>query len=109
VSARPKWPAVWYSRGRVHFTLGDFKSAIDDFSEALHLDPRYSNAYANRGIAYASVDSFPAALKDLDQAIRLEPDRAGFYANRAQVKRARGDNAGAAADEKKARDLGGAK
>jgi len=58
-----------------------------------------------RGIAYASVDNFPAALKDLDQAIRLEPDRAGFYSNRAEVKRARGDNAGATADEKKARDL----
>ncbi|HEV8145014.1 MAG TPA: caspase family protein [Bryobacteraceae bacterium] len=106
VNRRPKWPGVWYNRGRVQFSLKDFAGAIADFSEAIHLDPRYANAYLNRGIAYASKNDLAAGLKDLNQAVRLEPERADFYSNRAGVRRALGDNAGAAADEKKARELG---
>ena len=64
-------------------TQGDFLGAIEEFNEAIRLDPGNSNAYTNRGFAYNQLGMYQRAIEDLDDAIRLDPDRAEAYNNRA--------------------------
>jgi len=60
---------------------GDYKKAIDDFSEAIRLDPQ-SGSYSNRGVAYARSGNLTKAFADYNDAIRLNPSNALAYLSR---------------------------
>ena len=51
--------------------------AIDDYDQAIRLDPQFANAYNNRGIAYDSKGEHDRAIVDLVQGLRLLPKYAG--------------------------------
>jgi TolB-like protein/Tfp pilus assembly protein PilF len=80
-----------YLRGaKTHTTMRDghdISAAIDEYTEALRLDPRYSQAYAARSIAFSNVAAlaegeaevrkgYDKALADARTALRLAPDLA---------------------------------
>ena len=59
------------NRGNEKYSKGDFTDAIQDFSEAMALDPKVAPAYYNRGLAYHNLGQHDKAMKDYDQAIAL--------------------------------------
>ena len=79
--------------------------AIDQFDQALKLDPKMSLALNARGYAHYRLKHLPEALRDLDVAIQLNPNYANAYQNRSSARKASGDAVGAEADAAKARQL----
>jgi tetratricopeptide (TPR) repeat protein len=71
---------------------GDNRRAIEEYSDAIRLDPSLVNAYTGRGLSYYRLGDGDRAFDDYSTAIRLEPNtrRAAVpYLNRAIVWRAR--------------------
>ena len=52
---------------------GDVNLAIQDYNQAIKLNPKFAQAYNNRGVAYDHKGDFDRALQDFDQAIKLKP------------------------------------
>ena len=56
--------------------------AIEDYDEAVALNPDYAEAYNNRGVAYEKKGDLDLAIQDYDKAIALRPDLAETYCRR---------------------------
>jgi len=69
-------------RGILFLERGDYDMAIEDFTEALRLQPNYAFAYNSRGGAYLSKGDYDKAIVDFNQAIKLNPNDAGAYGGR---------------------------
>lgn len=92
-------------RGVGKIGQADYKGALQDFTQALKLDPKLSTAYLGRGIAYSGLGNSQAALKDYNQAIKLKASFAPAYLNRADEYATLGQNSQAMADLQKASQL----
>ena len=64
------------------FNQGLFNESIDEFSEAIRLDPQLALAYYNRGTAYNALGEYERAIEDLEEAISLDPQLEQAYHNR---------------------------
>ena len=62
------------SLGMEKLRTGNWKDAIDDFTQAIRLRPDVAAGYRFRAIAHAEGGNAARAISDLDQAIRLKPD-----------------------------------
>jgi tetratricopeptide (TPR) repeat protein len=93
------------NRGTAYGRKGQLDRAIEDFDQAIRLNPNDAVAFSNRGAAYARRGQPDRAIEDYDQAIRLNPDYATAFYNRGFVKRAKGDFAGGDDDIAKAKQL----
>jgi tetratricopeptide (TPR) repeat protein len=67
---------AYLARGIAYFDLGDYQRAIEDYDEAIRLDPQDAVAYYNRGNAYFLQDQHQRAIEYFDHAIRLDPQYA---------------------------------
>jgi tetratricopeptide (TPR) repeat protein len=87
-------------RGIARRKRGDFDGAINDFTEAIRIDPDdvAVDAYCSRAHLYRIVGDFNKAISDYTQALRLRPDSAEAYAGREAAYRKTGDTANADAD-----------
>ena len=79
------------NRGIAYAKKGQYDRAIEDFDQAIRLDPKYARAFYDRGNAYAAKAQYDRAIEDYDQAIRLNPkytfafyNRGNAYAAKAQ-------------------------
>lgn len=61
---------------------GRYKSAIDNFSRAIFLQPDFVDAYNNRGLTFSQNGHYQLAIEDFNRIIRLKPDFASAYINR---------------------------
>lgn len=61
-----------------------YDQAIEDYTQAIQLNPNFAEAYNNRGLAYAlkSKNQMQYAIADYSQAILLRPAYAFAYNNR---------------------------
>jgi tetratricopeptide (TPR) repeat protein len=75
-------PAIM-NRGNAYSAKGDFDKAMQDYNEAINLDPKNAGAYVNRALALARHGDFEAAMKDYAKAIALNPRQWQAYFNRA--------------------------
>jgi len=66
-----------YGRGREH------DLAIQDFDQAVRLNPNHADAFADRGGAYGDRREYNRAIQDFDGAIQLNPNHAGAFFGRA--------------------------
>ena len=62
--------------------VGEYEKAVEDYSQALQVDPNNSYAYYNRGITQDRSGDYEGAIEDFSQAIRLDPANADFFHNR---------------------------
>ena len=59
--------------------------AVEAYSYAIKLDPRYFSAYNNRGAAYREKNNYDHSIEDFTRAIELKPNDATAYNNRGLV------------------------
>lgn len=62
----------------------DTKGAIDDFSKAIEINPKYAFAYYNRAKIYSELDLSENALSDINTAIKLD-GKSDYYLTRALI------------------------
>jgi tetratricopeptide (TPR) repeat protein len=91
---------AYYIRGDAKDSLQDYEGAIQDYDQAISLQPDFAIAYHNRGFAkYNSAENSENPIQDYDQAISLQPDFAIAYNNRGIAKyHLQDDNEGAIDD-----------
>ena len=77
---------------------GDYKSAIEYFSNAIELNPQDAISYHERGLCYYYLNNYPNALKDFDKTISLNPSDIDAFGNRSLTKMQLGDYEGAIKD-----------
>ena len=69
-------------RGIVYGAKGDSDKAIADYTEAIRLDPKRTDAYFNRGSAWAHKKDYDKAVADYTEAIRLNPKDGNAFNSR---------------------------
>ncbi len=62
---------VYIYRGDAYAKLGQFAYAIDDFTDAIRIEPKNAEAYFARGAAYALLGKAEDARKDWSEAVKL--------------------------------------
>ena len=73
--------------------------ALADYNRSLELDKNYAGSLAGRCGLYYRRKQYDLALRDCNAAIGVDANYWPPYLNRAVVRRALGDQAGAAEDE----------
>jgi tetratricopeptide (TPR) repeat protein len=63
-----------FDRGMAFLERREYDKAINEFSEAIRLDPNYVHAYVSRGNAYGIHGAVDKAIDDFTEAIRLDPN-----------------------------------
>lgn len=53
--------------------MGDFASAVADYTRVAALDPGNSHAYHNRGISHDKLGNWDAAIADFSRVLELDP------------------------------------
>jgi tetratricopeptide (TPR) repeat protein len=96
----------YFIRGLAHQLLSDWHEAVDDFGQAIKLNPNNAYAYLNRGNILIGLDDLQQGITDLDQGIRLSPDLCKAYLDRACAHTTLGHPQEALADLDKAIRLG---
>ena len=76
--AQSEHAIAFNNRGTAYNDKGQYDRAIQDFDQAIRLDPNYALAFNNRGIAYDDKGQYDRAIQDYDQAIKLDPNYASL-------------------------------
>jgi tetratricopeptide (TPR) repeat protein len=83
-----------FQQGQLHYSKGNLKAAIEQYTTAIKLNPDFINAYVARGGALGSLEDYSAAIDDYTVAINLAPDLAGAYGGRGLARFRNGDDEG---------------
>ncbi len=87
-----------FKRGYAYYQKGEFDKALNDYSEAIRLDPTQARTYNNRGLAYQAKGDLDQAIADFSEALRLEPSLGVSYLNRGRAYAGKNDLDRAIAD-----------
>jgi lipoprotein NlpI len=86
------------NRGNAYQSKADYQRAIQDYDEAIRIDPDSALAFNNRGSAFQHMGNYARAIQDYDQAIRLNGSFPLSYNNRGRAHHLNGDYAQAIKD-----------
>jgi tetratricopeptide (TPR) repeat protein len=89
---------AYNTRGTIWNERGEHDRAIEDFSEAIRLDPEVKQFYNNRGVAWDDKAHYEEAIDDYDRAIELDPRYSLAFNNRGNAWSALADYSRAIAD-----------
>ncbi|RKH13618.1 tetratricopeptide repeat protein [Corallococcus sp. CA053C] len=79
-----------YNVGQVYSTLGRQEDAIQMYTEAIRMDPNYSEYYNDRGSLYLKLERWAEAERDFLKAIELSPPYMEVLTNLGQCYRLQG-------------------
>ena len=96
----------FYEKGKQIASVENADQAIDNYSKAIKINPKFAKAYNNRGVAYIWKKKYYLAIADFSKAIELDPKNGKAYNNRAIVYSYQGETGRALEDLKKAKSLG---
>jgi lipoprotein NlpI len=77
--------AAYVGRGQAQAARNELTAAVDDFSQALKIDPEASDALYSRGAAYALIGRDDLALADFALLLKLVPGDPDTLYYRAQI------------------------
>ena len=83
----------------------DFHGAIEEFTKAIKLNPKWENFYIWRAMAKMDLEDYAATLVDLNKLIEIDPKNNTYYRLRAIVEIRLKDNKHAGNDLQKAAEL----
>jgi tetratricopeptide (TPR) repeat protein len=72
--------AAFDSRGFTYLKIGEWDSAIQDYSSALQHDPRLASALYGRGLAKRKKGDTAGGRADMAAATAIDPNIAGDFA-----------------------------
>ena len=75
----------WFDKGMDNLTAGRYRTAIEDFDQAIRLNPDLALAYMNRGVAKGRIGHNREAILDYSKAIELDSSDACAFRNRSAV------------------------
>ena len=75
----------YYTRGIASSEKGEVELAIEDYTEAIALNPKFAEAYYQRGLAYSKKGEIKLAIADYTKAIELKSDYADAYYRRSRA------------------------
>lgn len=82
-SQMPQTKAIaFYNQGLEKAKTGDKQAAIEQFNQAIQLNPNYAQAYYERADARFHLADYQGAIEDATQAIRINPNYADAYRRR---------------------------
>jgi tetratricopeptide (TPR) repeat protein len=70
----PNLAKAFSQRGTAFFGKGDYRRAIQDYSQVINLEPNNPTAFDNRCWTRATLGLLQEALEDCDQSLRLRPN-----------------------------------
>lgn len=76
---------IYFIAGNCNFFEGNYDLSINNYSNALTINPDSDLAYYNRGVSYSEVGQINLAFDDFSQAIELNPLNAEAYNNRGTI------------------------
>ena len=88
--ALEKWE-VYHAQGYAARKKENYPLAIELYTKAINLKPKYFKALFNRGFAYDKIGEYDRAINDYTKAIEVEPNNAYAYYNRAISHDKKGD------------------
>ena len=91
-----------FERGVTLSKTDNLDGAVASFSEAIKLDPKFSDAFVQRGQAMFKNGNPERAIADFSQALEIDPRNAAAYKARGMAILYQGDNDGAIVDLTKA-------
>jgi tetratricopeptide (TPR) repeat protein len=72
----------FYNRGLAYTLKDQYDRAIEDFDEAIRINPTYALAFKGRGNVYLSDGQYDRAIEDFDHVIGLNPNDAWAFVGR---------------------------
>ncbi len=78
---------LYYNRGVLQ---NDRDRQIDDYTQAIRINPNYASAYYNRGLAFRQQNRLDDAIADYSAALRIE-QKHDIYNNRGVAHEKKGD------------------
>lgn len=98
---------LFYRRAACYIELHEYSKAIDDYSSVLQMDKTDEKAYKLRAECYAKLGKNQLALNDFAESIKNDAESAGStYFSRSLLYDKMGRTKDAAADRKRAKELG---
>ena len=76
---QPGNPFVWYALGYLHRSLGNHEIAIEQYNQAIAIEPDNAGAYHVMGVAYEKLKRYAEAIEAFKKAIAIKPDCARPY------------------------------
>jgi len=81
-----------FAAGQQLAKQGKWREAIEEYTQAINLNPNFAKAYAARGVAHHTLSQWEVektrvllAKQDLDKAIELDPNLVSAYVDRGYV------------------------
>ena len=96
---------AFYNRGYAYHLKGNYDRAIEDYDQAIRLNPGFAVAFYAQGVAHYGKGDYDRAIQDYDQAIRLNPGFPFAFAGRGYAHFYLGQFAAAQPDFAKALEL----
>ena len=93
---------AYFKQGLERYVLEDYKGSLQDFANAINLDPVDTEAYMFRALAKYNMNDYVGSKVDFTIAIVLDPRNKDAYYHRGVIKRNMGDYDGAIDDLTKA-------
>jgi tetratricopeptide (TPR) repeat protein len=82
-----------------------YEEAIEDYSEAMRINPKDPEAPFNRGLAHLRIDKYDYAARDFSEVITMQPKNADAYVYRGIIRTYQNKEKEADADFQKAFQL----